>query len=98
MQKKALERIQLFRENSINILLNNHKLHGEYFGFRSINITGDFRIIFQDFGNVAEFLKIYPDLTVEMILQSSHGDLIDDGIDIAIYLGDLDDTSMVARK
>ena len=47
---------------------------------------------------VAEFLDIYPDLTVEMILQSTHGDLIDDGIDIAIYLGDLDDTSMVARK
>lgn len=49
---------------------------------------------------VAEFLKIYPDLNVEMILQSksSHADLIEDGIDIAIYLGDLDDTSMVARK
>jgi DNA-binding transcriptional LysR family regulator len=47
---------------------------------------------------VAEFLKLYPDLTVEMVLQSSHSDLIDDGIDIAIYLGDLDDTSMVARK
>jgi DNA-binding transcriptional LysR family regulator len=47
---------------------------------------------------VAEFLKIHPDLTVDMILQSSPGDLIDEGIDIAIYLGDLDDTSMVARK
>lgn len=47
---------------------------------------------------VAEFLKIHPDLKVDMILQSSAGDLIDEGIDIAIYLGDLDDTSMVARK
>jgi DNA-binding transcriptional LysR family regulator len=47
---------------------------------------------------VAEFLKIYPDLTVDMILQSSPGDLIDEGIDLAIYLGALDDTSMVARK
>ncbi len=47
---------------------------------------------------VAEFLKLYPDLNVEMILQSSHADLIEDGIDIAIYLGDLEDTSMVARK
>ena len=47
---------------------------------------------------VAEFLKRYPDLKVDMMLQSSHGDLIDEGIDIAIYLGDLDDTSMVARK
>jgi DNA-binding transcriptional LysR family regulator len=47
---------------------------------------------------VAEFLKIHPDLKVDMVLQSSSGDLIDEGIDIAIYLGDLDDTSMVARK
>ncbi len=47
---------------------------------------------------VAEFLKLYPDLNVEMVLQSNHADLIEDGIDIAICLGDLDDTSMVARK
>jgi DNA-binding transcriptional LysR family regulator len=47
---------------------------------------------------VAAFLKIHPDLTVDLILQSSPSDLIDDGIDIAIYLGDLADTSMVARK
>ncbi|MCX7068127.1 MAG: LysR family transcriptional regulator [Methylococcales bacterium] len=47
---------------------------------------------------VAEFLKLHPDLKVDMILQSSPIDLIDEGIDIAIYLGDLDDTSMVARK
>lgn len=47
---------------------------------------------------VAEFLKMYPDLAIDMILQSSPGDLIDEGIDLAIYLGALDDTSMVARK
>jgi DNA-binding transcriptional LysR family regulator len=47
---------------------------------------------------VAEFLKMHPDLTIDMILQSSPGDLIDEGIDIAIYLGAMDDTSMVARK
>ena len=47
---------------------------------------------------VAEFLKLHPDLSVDMILQSSTGDLIDEGVDVAIYLGDLDDTSMVARK
>lgn len=47
---------------------------------------------------IAEFLKIYPDLTVDLILQSTPGDMIDEGIDIAIYLGNLDDTSMVARK
>lgn len=47
---------------------------------------------------VSEFLKLYPDLTIEMILQSSPGDLIDEGIDLAILLGSLNDTSMFARK
>lgn len=47
---------------------------------------------------VSAFLKMHPDLTVEMILQSSPGDLIEGGIDLAIYLGALDDTSMFARK
>ncbi|MFI3190697.1 LysR family transcriptional regulator [Crenothrix sp. D3] len=47
---------------------------------------------------IAAFLKIHPDLTVDLILQSNPSDLIDEGIDIAIYLGDLADTSMVARK
>jgi DNA-binding transcriptional LysR family regulator len=47
---------------------------------------------------VAEFLKIYPDLTVEMILQSSPSDLVDEGFDLAICLGAQDDSSLVARK
>jgi len=47
---------------------------------------------------VAEFLKLHPDLTIDLILQGSPGDLIDEGIDLAIVLGSLDDTSMVARK
>ncbi|MBM4207878.1 MAG: LysR family transcriptional regulator [Gammaproteobacteria bacterium] len=47
---------------------------------------------------VVEFLKIYKDIKIDIVLQSSPGDLIDEGIDIAIFLGNLDDTSMVARK
>jgi DNA-binding transcriptional LysR family regulator len=47
---------------------------------------------------LAEFLKIYPDLSVDLILKSSQSDLIDEGLDIAIYLGSIEDTSLVARK
>jgi len=47
---------------------------------------------------VAEFLKIHTDLSVDLILQGTPGDMIDEGIDLAIYLGALNDTSMVARK
>ena len=47
---------------------------------------------------LANFLKIHPDLSAEMILKTTHGDLIDEGLDIAIHLGKLDDSSFVARK
>ncbi|MGJ0484847.1 MAG: LysR substrate-binding domain-containing protein [Methylomicrobium sp.] len=47
---------------------------------------------------ISEFLKLHPDLNIELIIQSSPGDMIEDGIDLAIYLGALNDTSMVARK
>lgn len=47
---------------------------------------------------LAEFLKSYPELSVEMILKSTPSDLIDDGLDIAIYLGKLEDSSLIARK
>ncbi|MBK8814281.1 MAG: LysR family transcriptional regulator [Methylococcaceae bacterium] len=45
-----------------------------------------------------EFLKNHSELKVDIVLQGSPGDLIDEGIDIAIVLGTLEDTSMVARK
>ena len=46
VKKKAIERIRIFREDSFNILLNNHALTGEHKGKRSFNVTGDVRIIF----------------------------------------------------
>ncbi len=46
VQKKAIERIRLFRKDPFNILLNNHKLKGEYGDEKSFNVTGDFRITF----------------------------------------------------
>ena len=47
VQKKIRERIRLFREDPFNTVLNNHKLHGEYGGCNSINITGNFRVVFE---------------------------------------------------
>lgn len=47
---------------------------------------------------LAEFLKKHDELSVEIILKGSHVDLIDEGVDIAIFLGKLQDTSLVARK
>jgi len=47
---------------------------------------------------LAEFLKVNEDLSVEIVLKGSHVDLVDEGVDIAIFLGKLQDTSLVARK
>lgn len=48
---------------------------------------------------VVDFLKTYSDIKIDITLQSSSpGDMIDEGIDVAIILGTLDDTSMVARR
>lgn len=47
---------------------------------------------------LAEFLKTHQDLSVELTLKSSQTDLIDEGLDIAIYLGAVEDTSLIARK
>ena len=46
IQKKARERIRIFREDPFNAVLNNHALTGEYKDERSFNVTGDYRIIF----------------------------------------------------
>ena len=46
IQEKVKERISLFVQNPANQLLNNHALAGKFQGYRSINITGDWRIIY----------------------------------------------------
>jgi mRNA-degrading endonuclease YafQ of YafQ-DinJ toxin-antitoxin module len=45
--EKFYIRLALFEQDRFNPVLNNHKLHGEYEGSNSINVTGDFRAIFK---------------------------------------------------
>lgn len=44
---KFFERLELFKVNLYHPILKNHKLHGEYAGYSSINITSNFRAIFK---------------------------------------------------
>lgn len=46
IQERAKARLVLFVEDQFHPLLNNHKLGWDYEGCRSINVTGDYRIIF----------------------------------------------------
>jgi mRNA-degrading endonuclease YafQ of YafQ-DinJ toxin-antitoxin module len=42
IRKDFKERIELFKRNPDNPQLNNHELHDEYEGLRSINVTNDY--------------------------------------------------------
>lgn len=41
-------RLEIFLNDKFNPILNNHSLLGKYKGYRSINITGDWRVIFME--------------------------------------------------
>jgi len=47
---------------------------------------------------LGEFMREYPDITVNMVLNNRYVELISEGFDLAIWLGELEDSSMRARK
>ena len=55
---KFKERRNLFMANEFHPILNNHALSGEYEGYRSINITGDLRVLYRREGEVVIFVTI----------------------------------------
>lgn len=58
IRKKFFERLELFHENPYDPLLNLHKLAGRYAQYFSINITGDFRLIFKHSNKHIELISI----------------------------------------
>ncbi len=47
---------------------------------------------------LSEFIELHPKLDIDLILQSNPNNLIDSGIDIAIFLGALENSNFIARK
>ena len=58
VRQKFNERLRVFETDPFDKILNNHSLHGEYEGYRSINITGDYRAIYFIDKAVAVFIRI----------------------------------------
>ena len=57
-QDKFDERLIKFKDSPLIPELNNHALHGKYEGCRSINVTGDFRAIYEVREKGVRFLDI----------------------------------------
>ena len=54
-----LERLRIFALNPYHRLLNNHTLTGAYRGYNSINVTGDYRAIFEQISeDTVRFIRI----------------------------------------
>ncbi|HUD06607.1 MAG TPA: type II toxin-antitoxin system RelE/ParE family toxin [Candidatus Saccharimonadales bacterium] len=55
IRDKVPERIELFSRDQFNSELNNHPLKGKYKGYRSINITGDFKALYLTYDDLIVF-------------------------------------------
>lgn len=47
IKDKIEDRLYIFIQNEYDSILNNHPLHGEYNGCRSVNITGNIRLVYR---------------------------------------------------
>jgi len=65
LQKHIDEKLLLFGKNPFDPILNNHSLQGKFLGYRSINITGDYRAIF----------RLLDDDTALFVEVDTHGNL-----------------------
>lgn len=50
IQKSFRKAIDLFSKDPTSLELNNHRLHKVWEGFRSIDITSDWRAVYQEVG------------------------------------------------
>src|SRR5262249_9216947 len=47
---------------------------------------------------VPDFLDLYPDVDIDLVMNDRYVDLVDEGFDVAVRIGKLEDSSLVARK
>ena len=59
IRKSFKERIDLFRKNPYNTQLNNHPLKDEYETYRSIDVTNDYRALYEEVGDGDELIAYF---------------------------------------
>ncbi len=65
LRKNFTGKIDLLKSNSTDKRLNNHALTGKYLGCRSIDISGDWRVVYE---------QINP-LTIRLLIIGTHSQL-----------------------
>lgn len=59
IKRNYYERVEMFLKEPHNPILSNHSVDFIYPGWRSINITGDYRVLFEPQSeNIVMFMKI----------------------------------------
>ena len=73
------------------------RLHDEPRGILKINAPVSFGVLYLG-PAIADFMALYPDLKVELTLNDRFIDPIEEGVDVTIRIGDLEDSSLIARR
>lgn len=58
IQDRFWNRVELFKEDKNHKTLNNHSVDKVFTKCRSINVTGDYRAIYKQIGNLIIFINI----------------------------------------
>ncbi len=73
------------------------RLHDEPRGVLKINAPMSFGIIYLGEA-VAEFMARYPELRIELVLSDRFIDPLEEGVDVTVRIGALEDSSLIARR
>jgi len=59
IRKSFIKRIYIFQRNPKDPILRNHELRGEWKGYRSINITADWRALYEEIHAGGEIIAYF---------------------------------------
>lgn len=73
------------------------RLHDEPKGVLKINAPMSFGTLYLG-AAVADFMVRYPDLKIELMLNDRYVDPLEEGVDVTVRIGELPDSSLIARR
>lgn len=91
------ERTQSILSDIESTELQISRLHDEPRGVLKINAPMSFGILYLGEA-VAEFMRRYPELRIELVLNDRFIDPLEEGVDVTVRIGTLADSSLIARR